>query len=434
MRHASRPALVLVFALLLVLIPVPANGTILPASAEACPLVMLGPVIDPWFVNVWVGDGVDNHEPAVAYNPLHNEYLVVWWNDRGATRDIYARRVARDGTVRSWFCVVSTQGQWKWLPDVAYSPAQDEYLIVFTHKISTSDYNIGAIRVKWDGSWKSSEFPINQDADKQWYPAVAYNTQNDEYLVVYENYWAGGMRDIAAQRVKAADGSLLSWRNIATGATQIRRLPDVAYNEVRNEYLIAYTFQSSATADGDIFAKVTSHNMGTLSNEIHVVDNTFDQDGVAVAAGPDEYLLVWQDGPSATHRTLYSRRVIGPGNLAPAFTAIRDEAGQVFVEPDVAFTEAAAGTYLISWRHASSSATGDNTYGLYVKAGQGNVLDTYFTIDEDSNSQRSPAAACAPSGDCFAVEEDNIGAAADYEIRGRFVRLHRLALPMILKQ
>ncbi|MBN1977442.1 MAG: hypothetical protein JW918_08570, partial [Anaerolineae bacterium] len=133
--------------------PGPPGGTGLthPAGAPVEGMAMQAPPLTD-FINIWVDD-VDNRKPAVAYNSRHDEYLVVWANDRGATRDIYAQRVTGDGTLKSWFCVVNNANQWNFLPAVAYSPVQDEYLIVYTYQAATTDYDIWARRVKWDGSW-----------------------------------------------------------------------------------------------------------------------------------------------------------------------------------------------------------------------------------------------------------------------------------------
>ena len=49
-------------------------------------------------------DSSDEHYPAVAYNYVHKEYLVVWQNEwPGGSRDIYARRVSESGQILSWF-------------------------------------------------------------------------------------------------------------------------------------------------------------------------------------------------------------------------------------------------------------------------------------------------------------------------------------------
>ncbi len=429
MKKAHWLALFLALGLSLSLFGILGGWMAQPVSAGRNQAVMQSPQLSA-FINIWLEFGVDNLNPAIAYNSRHDEYLVVWENDRGATRDIYARRVASDGTVKSWFSVVSNANKWNWLPDVAYSPAQDEYLIVYAYNFSATDYDIYARRVNWNGSSMSPEIPIDTDTDKDWYPAVAYNSQNDEYLVVYEKYISGTRRDIEAQRVKASDGSLLSWRNIAGAANQIRRLPDVAYNATRNEYLIAYTYQSPPTADGDIFGKVTSANMGTLSSEIQIVYNTYEQDTVALAAGPDEYLAVWEDGPSPTHRTIYGRRVSGTGTLQP-FIPIADHSGQACIEPAVAY--GAGYGYLVAWRYASGGTTGDDVYGRYVMPGQDSPAGSEFAIDNDTSSQRAPAVACATTGDCLMAEEDNNSAGGDYEIRGRLVWLYHVYVPIMLK-
>ncbi|MBN1535794.1 MAG: hypothetical protein JW908_03600 [Anaerolineales bacterium] len=393
------------------------------------------------FINIMV-DGVDNYNPAVAYNSVHDEYLVVFENDRGATRDIYAQRVAGDGTLKSWFTIVSNANKWNYLPDVAYNPIQDEYLIVYTYQINTTDYDIWARRVKWNGADLGlpayQEFLINGDSDKQWYPSVAYNSQNDEYLVVYENYWSSTMRDIAAQRVAGASGGgtgggqLLSWRNIATGTNQVRRLPDVAYNATRNEYFITYTYQNSAT-NGDIYGKITSANMGTLSSEKSICADSFDQNAVSVAAGTDEYLVVWEDGTSgSTDYDIYARRVSGDGSLpGPSGGFSIDSTGtDTRAEPNVAYGY--VNEYLVTWRYVSGGGTGDDVYGRFVKPGQDAPWGNQFYIDTGPYSQRAPAVACGFFDDCLVVEEDN-WPGADYEIRGRFVLINRITLPVILR-
>jgi hypothetical protein len=409
-------------------------GSIQSASAESGLAAVQAPPLSNTFINI-VEDTVDNYNPAVAYNSRHDEYLVVWENDRGATRDIYAQRVTGDGTLKSWFTVVSNANKWNYLPDVAYNPVQDEYLIVYTYQVNTSDYDIWARRVKWNGADlgepQYQAFTINTDSDIQWYPAVAYNDTNDEYLVVYENNWSSSMRDIAAQRVAGvagggtSGGELLSWRNIATAPNTVRRLPDVAYNAARNEYLIAYTYQYSPT-DGDIYGKTASFNLGTLSSEIHIVDNTVSQDAVALAAGPDEYLAVWNDGGGTT---IYGRRVTGTGALQP-YIPLATYSGQTHVEPDVAYGDVYG--YLVTWRYASSGASGDDIYGRFVRPGQNTPWDDQFAIDPGVDSQRSPALACGARGDCLVVEEDN-WPAADYEIRGRFVLAYHVYLPLVMR-
>jgi hypothetical protein len=387
-------------------------------------------------ITIWE-DSVSNVSPGVAYNTLRDEYLVVWHNYRPVTTDIYARRVGSDGTLRSSFTVVSDDGETYDYPAVAYSPVQDQYLIVYVHESSPTDFDINAKRVTWNGGLIGEGFVIRDDVDKQWLPAVAYNSTDDEYLVVYNNWWAGGLDDIAAQRVRASDGTLLSWRNIATGAggdEKSRFFPDVAYNESRNEYLIAYAYEYSPT-DWDIYARVASADLGTLSSELHIVDDTDFQTFVALAAGSDEYLAVWDDGPPyviiPTYRTIRARRVTGAGTLQPPMVIVHEEA-EAHDRPDVAY--GGAWGYLLTWRF-QYSLSDDDVFGRFVRPGQNQPTGGYFCIDSRAADSDQAALACDPSADCLVVYMDdwNPGAEIDSEIRGRFAGAWHVYVPLVLR-
>jgi hypothetical protein len=391
------------------------------------------------FITIWE-DGLGNYEPAVAYNSQHDEYLVVWYTKQGPnTWDIWARRVSGDGSLKSWFNV-ATGASKRWEPAVAYSPVQDEYLIVYTFEVGASDYDILATRVKWDGSWKSAEFVIMNPSGIQWTPSVAYNSQNDEYLVVYANVWASGTHDIAAQRVDG-DGTLLSWRNIASSATELRSVPDVAYNAARNEYLIAYShMQGSILTQNDIYGRVATANLGDLSpQEIHICDNNRDQGRLAVAAGPDEYLVAWLDGVFGSGQDdVFARRLSGDGGvpLGPAdgFPIAQFAPASSFW-PDAAYSPIYG--YVVTW-HSWNATYLEDVYAGCVSSGQDQVSGIPFGMNGGmGSSQRNAAVACASTGGFLVATEDDLDwttwTPADYEIRGSFALPHNVYLPLTLK-
>jgi len=411
------------------------------ASAKPAPAPVQSPILGG-FIHIWV-DTVYNMWPAVAYNSRHDEYLVAFYNDRGSTRDIYARRIGGDGSLKTWFAVADGTGQVNWLPDIAYSPVQDEYLIVYTHADPApgSTFDIWARRVKWNGSDLNqpayAPFPIRVEPDDQWNARVVYNDQSDEYLVVYQNDWASGLKDIAAQRVRASDGALLSWRNIATGVNQWRIDPHVAYNTGRNEYLIAYSYWVSPFTKGDVRGKITSSNMGTLSSEISICNQPDNQEYITATAGPDEYLVVWADEEVGTldGYDILGRRVSGAG--VPLGSGGFPIAGigdtKLYTRPAVAYSSVYG--YLVAWDYDidPSPVFDYDVSGRYVMAGQNQASSAIFAIDNTAYGQTRPDLACDALGSCLAVEEDGwspIGA-GDYEIRGRFVRPHRLYLPLM---
>jgi hypothetical protein len=382
------------------------------------------------FINIWLDD-VENYLPAVAYNSRHNEYLVVWYNDRGPTRDIYARRVRSDGTLLSHFTVTHNANFWNYDPDIAYSLIHDEYLVVWTYKSTLTGNDIWARRVSWDGSWLGSEFQIGRPdkSGDQASPAVAYNPQADEYLVVYENRW-GGTRDIDAQRVRASDGAVQSWRNIATGPGELRHFPDVAYSSASNSYLITYWYQPSSSADpGDVLGKLASPNLGDLSGEINICVDNNNQKFPTVAASTGEFLVAWEDSPSLTTTEVYARRIAADGTpLGPSggfwITGITDQHSG---SPVVA--SGSASGYLITWYRYMGASNWD-VFARLVRPGHDSGFNSEFAVDNDVGVQWDPVAACSTTGDCLVVEEDNNSDLGDFEIRGRMVIFEKVFLPL----
>lgn len=382
------------------------------------------------FINIQVDDR-ENQNPAVAYNSKHNEYLVVWEEQiHGGEYGIYGRRVASDGNlIGPAFPIQHFTNRILLLPDVAYSSKQDKYLVTYHERINAFDYDIAVVPVSWDGI-PGSGYYIDYDLDWDWYTAVAYNVQNDEFLVVWEkcvSCLGGTLRDIEAQRIRASDGVLLSWRNLGSTPNVVRRLPDVAYNFVRNEYLIAYTRHSISSTDGDINGIRSDFNMSTLSSEFQITPSGYPpQDGVALAAGPNEYLAVWSED-HGTKSSIWGRRILGDGTLQ-SFISLADDVSKHRVEPAVDYGD--GGHYLVAWRYIGPADW--DVYGRLVKAGQNSPEGPEFALDDGVSMQKVPAVGCAPAGRCLVVEEDN-WPGGDYEIRGRLVGYRRIILPISLR-
>jgi hypothetical protein len=431
MKRASWLVLALALGLLMPPVGAPAGGMAQPPSRTSRPAAIQSLTLDPP-IDIWV-DGLQNFAPAVAYNSRQDEYLVVWYTQQGAnTEDIWARRVGSDGSLRPSFNVATGEAEKRWQPIVAYSPAQNGYLIVYTYELSADDFDPYAKRVSSDGGWMSGEFPIKNETGLQVAPRVAYNNVHDEYLVVYENAWADGLKDIAAQRVRASDGALLSWRNIATGTNEWRVFPDVAYNEASTRYLIVYHYYDTSDVEGR--TRLSSYDMATLGGEVAPCTPPDFVGFPRVAAGPDEYLVVWINNVTGTSDSIFARRVNDEGNpeggggfeIGGTGTSVK------LVDPSVAY--GAGYGYLVTWEYYTGA--GFDVYGRYVMRGQNSPAGAPFAIVDAAQSQEQPAVACAPSGDCLVVWADSqaAGGAGDYEIRGRFVRPRHVFLPALLHQ
>jgi hypothetical protein len=288
----------------------------------------------------------DALRPAVAYNSVNNEFLVVWSGDDNAAGvtdgefEIFGQRIsaatglavgANDFRISDMG--PDGDGQFDAVsPDVAYSATSNEYLVVWEGDDNAPGLIDGANEVFGQriagatgaaigtNDFRISDMGIDSDtlldAER---PAVAWNSVDNLFLVV----WAGdddtaplvnGESEIFGQLIAAGTGA-------ATGTNDFRISdmgpngngnfdalnPDVAYNATNNEFFTIWQGDDNTAplVDGEteIFgqriAGATGAEVGTndarLSDMGTNGDSTFDAEDPAVAwsSTSNQYLVVW---------------------------------------------------------------------------------------------------------------------------------------------
>ena len=124
----------------------------------------------------------DEWDPAVAYNPTNHRYLVVWSDDRNEGSrgtDIYGQLLAADGTrIGGDFRISGPAAtSYEYDPAVAYNPASNQYLVVWRDRRNdaTRGWDIYGRRVKATGKPAGGDFRISGPAatDNEFGPVVA---------------------------------------------------------------------------------------------------------------------------------------------------------------------------------------------------------------------------------------------------------------------
>jgi hypothetical protein len=111
-------------------------------------------------------------EPAAAYGTAAETHLVVWTDDRDGTDDVYGQFVAGGGAL--WgesFVIAQASGYWEQTPAVAYDPDDDEYLVVWARRLSPlqeDDWDIYGQRVAGDGTLRGSALALCAEAGDRW--------------------------------------------------------------------------------------------------------------------------------------------------------------------------------------------------------------------------------------------------------------------------
>jgi len=290
-------------------------------------------------------DGDANYDassPAVAYNSTANEYLVVWSgdDDTGALVDgegeIFGQRVdAATGAEIGTDLRLSDMGPdgdanyGASSPAVAYNSTANEYLVVwsadddtsalvraereiFGQRVSATAAEIGA------NDFRLSDMgPDGQTYYGAYFPAVAYNNAEGEYLVVWWGDDAtGGLVnnefEIFGQRVDAASGAeidadfRLSDMGPDGNANYDAYRPAVAYNRADNEYLVVWygDDDTGGLVDEELEIhgqRVSAGGTEIGTNDFRLSDMGPDEDAnygayppaVAYNSAANEYLVVW---------------------------------------------------------------------------------------------------------------------------------------------
>ncbi|MCJ7700728.1 MAG: hypothetical protein MUO62_04020, partial [Anaerolineales bacterium] len=259
----------------------------------------------------------DQLHPAVAFNPAAGEFLVVYEHEYTLSdHDIYARRISRDGVPLGSVIAIATSTTSESNPDVAYNPNTGEYLVVWEHAYSETDYNIYGIRLNSLGEPVGASFPIETSSNHEIHPAVAaYQAADLGYLLAFMSSGTGSQPYDIKGRILGSTGipqeSVLS---IAGGVAD-QSYPAIAAGEV---FLVAWQMEDLESGDGDY--EIHSRSIGpdgSLYGEVPVSTAAYDQryPQVAFNSTENEFLVVWEDHRLASGEDwdIFSQRMTGAG-------------------------------------------------------------------------------------------------------------------------
>jgi hypothetical protein len=216
-------------------------------------------------------------------------------------------------------------------------------------------------RMIWDA------ISINPGDDT--HPAVAYNSQDDEYLVVFEWETVGGGsgRDLASIVVDSNGQAALSPNGIATSSAYTHTRPALAYNPTNNTYLVVWERSPSSDGSKDIWGAIL-HASGSLSGTAFWIANwAGDQQypDVAYSTVVSRYLVVWEDHyPTWLYEpNIYGVSLNNQGSDPDHYSITSDIEGWQ-IQPAVA-ANAANGRWMVTWSDSRDlAATG---YDIYVQ-------------------------------------------------------------------
>ena len=189
--------------------------------------------------------------PAIAFNAASNEFVVTWDDagDRGGV--IYGQRVrGSDGALMGTnFAIGTLYGGIR--SAVAWSPVNNVYLVVYWGN-SGGVIDIFGQRVSGAGALLGGNFNISNDAIFSGYPAVAWGAAN-QFLVTWDNEDG----NIHGRRIDPATGALLgSPIIVSTGGAKDRSC--IAYDSVSARWLVQFNNGANAGFSYDQYGQLVN--------------------------------------------------------------------------------------------------------------------------------------------------------------------------------
>lgn len=359
--------------------------------------------------------GSSAFDPRVAYNDNRNSYLAVFMMDGVAGYDIYGQAIAADGTLTGPVFAIGAAAEEESLPDVAFDPANLQYLVVWERRLSgpNEPHIICGQRIDEDGIPLGSEISLSPSTLSQEDPAVAYNPDAQQFLVTWSDDRNTGASswDIYAQRVRA-DGTLADQGNFAISTARYGQWsPAVAYSTVSHQYLLMWGDDHNM---GDEVYGRRLHWLGfPLGSEfcLSAAEGAHKDPAVAYNNTDHEYLIVWTADPDGDGDTdIYGRRYDRDGlGLGEPFAIVEAAGSQT--NPFVHY-HYANNDYMVLW---NDEADGHVKGGLLT--GQGDPVPGIFTVAEGVDA----ALAWGMADDEMLIVFSQYDAATGYDIYGRFL-------------
>lgn len=251
-----------------------------------------------------------NGSPAVAYNSTRNHYMVVFADFE--TERIELRIVYPAGNATAHNTITNSDHGAS--PAVAYDPVSDLYLVVWE-----AQGDIFGFIVDGSGSLIGSRIPICTESHDQDHPDVAFDPVHERFLVTWDDDRAGTGRDIYV-RLVWPDGSWGDEVLLAGGSdTDSRARPALDFNGDDGEYLVVYHRQI-APENRDIYGQRIRYDLALMGGEVAVCADAFDEayPDVLYGAPAHRYYVIWEDRRNwaETGGDLYGRWLEADGSPA----------------------------------------------------------------------------------------------------------------------
>ncbi|MBN1259968.1 MAG: hypothetical protein JXB35_04730, partial [Anaerolineae bacterium] len=343
-------------------------------------------------------------KPAPAVIPSHrlaagpwagDAQYVLLMDDQGAILERLLWMLSNEGTWgKHTFDVSAYRGESIWVHFGVYNDGAGAKTGLYVDDVSMQGCgsDLSPPPVPPDGlnpGAVGQDFLLTDADDAQRNPALAFNPEDETYLLVWEDSRQNYSPDIFVQRVSAG-GRLLGKALALTDDDVAQSNPSVAYLPAADRYLVIWEDRRAVVDAPDVYGQLITREGAPDGTPFPIAAYLKSQVHPDVAAGRDEFLVVWGNATGLTS-TILGQRVNGTGVLlGPAFDLI--DTATWAGTPALAYNPT-RGHYVVIWRDARLGY--ENIYGQIVLS-DGTLQGSNFAISTEPVYQEVPDVAIGP--------------------------------------
>ncbi len=345
----------------------------------------------------------DQTQADIAYSPDFDQFLLAFLSHEGDDWNIYGQILDGEGFVISPITPIALGGgEERGHPAVAYNSATREFLVVWEETFLNQDWDVRGLRLTATGVPIGDDFAVAARGNPERQPDVAYNSVRNEYVVIWKQVVGEGdsaMPDISGQRLNAMGEPIDSDFPITFGATD-ESFPRLAYDKNANQYLVVWQ-EAGAGNDVDVRGQRVAWDGSWLGGVMDIAANDWIQKSPVVAYAPaaHQFLVVWAEQADETHRNIIAQRYASAGAAVGGRISVSTGTNDFRDAPAVTFNPT-KNAFLVAWEYVIDQEDQDILI-RYVNT-DGSMPQDEYPVSSALGIEARPAVA-AGSDDSYLV-------------------------------
>jgi hypothetical protein len=301
--------------------------------------------------------------PDVAYNSIHQEYLVVWHDD-GLYATVSGQRISKNGSLIGSPFQIANEGQNidRRYPRLAYDAKSDQYLVVWLQSDSSQGTNcICGRRVEGSGTVIDSsdiQFSLGTtNVDTFSAPTVGYAYTSNRYLVAWTDANHPNPPTLYNVIVRAmlAEGYLFDGRLINGEGGSTKTAPELAYNSLVDQFMVIWQ-QEYPSSPSAIIGIVLTADGTPVTIEKSLATYGLASAAPVIASLPippyGQYLVAWESHYAANDSDIQARIFSPYGDPLTNDFYVSNIRGVDETQPAIA-ASGTRGQYMVTWRQST---------------------------------------------------------------------------------